>query len=89
MTLLGIGLSARETYNVSHSIQDRYFLAYYSIIASLARALGNCRTHPPADGNVLKIFDRICPTIGRESVYLTYTVKILKVLFSSTEISRN
>ena len=55
-------------YPVSHPIVDRYFSAKYSRVASIVMAVGSCRIGPPADWNVLQKFDRICPTIGWESV---------------------
>ena len=58
-------------YPVSHPIMDRDFSAKYSRVASVAMAVGSCRTGPPADRNVLKTFDGICPTIGWESVYFS------------------
>ena len=61
-------------YPVSNPIVNRDFSAKYSRVASVSMAVGSCTTGTPADQNVLKTFDRICPTIGWESVYCMYTV---------------
>ena len=61
-------LKSESLYPVSHLIVDIDFSAKYSRVASVAMAVGSCRTGPPADRNVLKTFDGICPTIGWESV---------------------
>ena len=62
------GCLTQSPYPVSHPIVDRDFSDKYSRVASVAMAVGSCRTGPPADWNVLKTFDRICPTIGWELV---------------------
>ena len=51
-------------YPVFHPIMDRDFLAKYSRVASIARAIGSCRTGPPANRKVLKTFNKIYFTIG-------------------------
>ena len=66
-------------YPVSHPIVDRDFLAKYSRVACITRAEGSCRTGPPADRNVLKTFDRMCPTIGWESVYIPEMAEALRL----------